>query len=62
MRGVFLSPVRTNIPKVPQKTKRGGASQSYFGLGQQSSGQTQQLSLSHREGPSSLPHLSVQPT
>lgn len=54
--------MRTNIPKVPQKTRRGPVSQSYFGLGQQSSGQTKQLPLSHREGPSSLPHLSVQPT
>lgn len=33
-----------------------------LGLGQQGSGQTQQLSLSHREGFSSLPNLSIQTT
>lgn len=33
-----------------------------LGLGQQSSGQTQQLSLSHRERFSSLPNLSIQTT
>lgn len=40
----------------------GGYGQSYFGLGQQSSGQTQQLSLSHRKGFSSLSHFSIQTT
>lgn len=40
----------------------GGHGQSYFGLGQQSSGQTQQLPLSHRKGLSSLSHCSIQTT